>query len=144
MSSTPARMRAATEQDILGAIVALGSLPRRETVQADLDLEAYKCALEGVPAAVIVAAVRGILQGALGHPFMPGPAELRLYANRLQSGYAERAVARRRRFERQAEDMRFEEIEKQRTDASKARVAAMVERFKRGEPYNPESNDLKH
>lgn len=127
LSNTNDPMRVVTEQDVLGAVVSLGSLPRRASDTAELDLMAFRIALEGVKAADLSAAVRAVLQGALGHAFFPAPPELRLQCNAamdVRASEAARDLKRKRDVEERAALRRIEHSPEQR-----ARVAAMHRAF---------------
>lgn len=52
-------------------------------INATIEKIAYKTALEYVTKYGLDTAVTQILQGALGHPFMPSPSELRIHINSI-------------------------------------------------------------
>ena len=97
----------ATELHVLDSIEALGSLPKRDSDQAELDLAAYYVALSGVPASFLAVAVRQILQGVLGHAFFPSPPEFRIVCNRIWKAHSDEM--KRKAHEEQAERQRLED-----------------------------------
>lgn len=131
MQSTPNRhRRVATEQDVLSALVALGSLPKRDTEQAELDLAAYHVALDDVSATGLAEAVRRILQGALGHGFFPSPPELRIECDRIAR--AEASERARLMEERKRREEAATYSPPQHSLEARRRVQAMVDAFHRG------------
>ncbi len=139
MATTVPELRMATRQDLAMALAALGALPRRDSGRVDLDFEAFNVAIEGSEAGRIVvaycdlvAAVRRIIQGVLGHGFHPSPAELRMVCN-AQLEERATAAARQLRIAREKDDVRWPEP----TPEAKARVAKLMEMFRAGIPVTP-------
>jgi hypothetical protein len=120
-------LRVVTEQDVLGAMVTLGSLPKRQSDQAQLDLEAYKVALDRTLAIDLAAAVRSILQGALGHAFFPSPPEFRIQCNANADNRAAVAERERKAIREREDRMNFREVSN--TPEQRARVAEAYQRF---------------
>ncbi len=73
--------REVTRQDVAGALMALSSLPKRQTVDPSTEFDAYCVALDRVRNIDLGEAVRSVLQGGCGHAFFPSPPELRLRCN---------------------------------------------------------------
>jgi hypothetical protein len=63
---------------VIKALISLGALPARESVNQQIEKTSYYIALEGVTRFGLSEAVRAILKGALGHAFFPSPPELRM------------------------------------------------------------------
>jgi len=83
--------------------------------------------LEGVTGPVLAAAVRAILQGALGHGFYPSPPELRIQCDAIQR-LRQQVADRERRIARQREEARaFPAVSH--SEASKAKVAEVYRKF---------------
>lgn len=117
--------RRVTKQDVGKALVALGSLPKRTSDEADMDLAAYLVALDGVLACDLACAVRSILQGALRHAFFPSPPEFRM---RCDSHADERAShAERDRHRRRLIEERLPTVVH--SPDQRSRVAAIYKRF---------------
>ncbi|AZO54897.1 hypothetical protein EJ077_16670 [Mesorhizobium sp. M8A.F.Ca.ET.057.01.1.1] len=98
-------VRTATDRDLLVSLAALDPLPRRASTNPELEFAAFKTALEGRQVGLMVvayvdlmAAVRAIVQGCLGHAYHPSPAELRMRCNAKRDERLEEiAKAARRR-----------------------------------------------
>ncbi|MDV4163101.1 hypothetical protein R1538_18425 [Rhizobium leguminosarum] len=89
--------RPATHADRVDALrVLANALPGRRPVDKQLLLAAYELALEGVSRWGLAQAIREILQGSLGHGFLPSPPELRREIDRIMSPHV---AARRREAE---------------------------------------------
>ena len=125
MPSNSNELRVVTEQDVLGGLVILGSLPRRASDTAELDLKAYGIALDGVNAVDLATAIRGILQGSLGHPFFPVPPELRLRCNAA-------ADARATELSKAAKRQPVLPPIAEPSPEAKARAVALMEKFRKG------------
>lgn len=119
--------RPVTEQDVLGAIVALGSLPKRGSDQAEIDLAAYRVALDGVASTALADAVRNILRGELGHAFFPSPPEFRMACDRADAA-RQADVAKQAERDRRARDQAALKPVV-RTEAEKQRAREIYERF---------------
>lgn len=140
MSSTISTeiVRTATERDLLVALAALNPLPRRLSINPELEFATFKTALEGKQVGPIVvayvdlmAAVRGIVQGALGHGFHPSPAELRMQCDAKRAERYEEGAAERRRKALAEEAAAFAPTVVERSEQSKARVKALRDEFMR-------------
>ncbi|BAV45289.1 Uncharacterized protein MLTONO_0386 [Mesorhizobium loti] len=135
MSDLTMHSRVASEQDLLAALVVMGSLSRRDSDRVAMDLAAFRLALEGdVPGTIVVAAcdlasaTRRIVQGALGHGWHPSPAELRLWCNAERDRRLEAGAAERRRLAAEQEAAAYRPAV-DRTAEGRARVAAAYEQF---------------
>lgn len=73
----------ATGDEVHAALELLRTLPRRAPVDVKILRKAFDIALDGVPGLVLRLAVESILQGTLGHPFMPSPPELRIECDKM-------------------------------------------------------------
>lgn len=136
-SSTNERM--ATRQDLAAALVAMGGLIKRQSIDPEMEFAGYEVAIEGVRAVDLVEAVRSILRGALGHAFFPVPPELRLRCDAVRDArIAEAADELRRR--RQAEEARAIGNRSEPTPEAKARVAELMAKFHAGIPIMPGSS----
>ncbi|BCG85340.1 hypothetical protein MesoLj113c_14500 [Mesorhizobium sp. 113-3-9] len=102
-SNTETIERAATRQDVAGALVTLSCLPKRQSVDAVVEFEAYCVALEGIASATLAGAVKAILRNALGHAFFPSPPELRGQCDRIRSAQLDE-MANKQRKRRMAEE----------------------------------------
>lgn len=85
--------RIVTRQDVLAALVRMGTLPTRSSDDATAELGIYVEALGGVKADHLAGAVRAIIRGSLGHGFLPSPPELRIECDKIAK--AEAAAAAR-------------------------------------------------
>ncbi|MBX4966159.1 hypothetical protein [Rhizobium binae] len=97
----------ATPADRVDALrVLVNALPGRQPVDMQLLLGAYEVALEGVSRWGLAQATREILQGSLGHAFLPSPPELRREVNRVMGPHeaARRRAAEAERLYRWPED----------------------------------------
>jgi hypothetical protein len=106
----------------------------------------YLIALDGVTRYSLEKATRKILQGALGHPFMPSPPELRIECDRIMQPHQDylRTIAERKRRMAWDEDkVRTEpppDAAKQRMNALWAAVRPMFEKPKPTQtPAEPET-----
>lgn len=120
--------RIVTRQDVLAALVRMGTLPTRSSDDATAELGIYVEALGGVKADHLAGAVRAIIRGSLGHGFLPSPPELRIECDKIakaEAAAAAREHAERRRWEEVAEYRRTVEH----SPESRARVQAMVDQF---------------
>ncbi|WP_327211705.1 hypothetical protein [Rhizobium ruizarguesonis] len=89
--------RPATHADRVDALrVLVNALPGRRPVDMELMLAAFELALEGCSRWALAQATREILQGSLGHGFMPSPPELRREIDRIMAPHL---AARRREAE---------------------------------------------
>ncbi|QND58226.1 hypothetical protein [Mesorhizobium huakuii] len=140
MSSTISTevVRTATERDVLVALAALNPLPRRASINPELEFAAFRTGLEGKQLGIIVvayadlmAAVRAIVQGALGHGYHPSPAELRMHCDAKRVERLEVGAAERRRKAIAEEAAAFAPLPIERSEESKARVKAAHEEFLR-------------
>lgn len=77
----------ASQEDMIKALISLGALPARETVNQQIEKASYYLALEGVTRYGLSEAVRAILQGKLGHAFFPSPPELRQQCDKAMEGH---------------------------------------------------------
>lgn len=133
MSSAMTRpKRLAAKQDMLGALVALGALPKRETERPVTDLAAYKIALDGVTANALAKAVRRILQGVLGHGFFPFAPEFRQQCDRVMRQLSAATEWDRKVHNEIEERKRWEESKP--SEESKAWVSARYAEFCRSWP----------
>lgn len=139
MSSNTAKTeRVATEQDLLSALMVLGSLPRRTDGHAEFDLDVFRVALEGQVAGFIVvaacdlaSAIRRIVQGALGHAFHPSPSELRIWCDKVRDErLTELARHRRHQPDRLADRPPL-------TPEQRAHARRLMDMFKAGIPIVP-------
>ncbi|RWC25010.1 MAG: hypothetical protein EOS51_01980 [Mesorhizobium sp.] len=129
--------RTATERDLLVALGALNPLPRRVSINPELEFAAFKTGLEGKQVGQIVvayvdlmSAVRSIIQGALRHGYHPSPAELRMHCDAKRAERYEEGAAERRRKAIAEEAAAFAPTI-ERSEESKARVKALHEDFLR-------------
>jgi len=90
--------------------VLANALPGRQPVDMQLMLGAFEVALEGVSRWGLAQATREILQGSLGHGFLPSPPELRREVNRVMSPH----VAARRREAEAAHRYKWDDDDKPR------------------------------
>nr|WP_278434288.1 hypothetical protein [Brucella anthropi] len=88
----------ATEQEMFECLTLLSSLPSRASANDQVNIAGYYLALEGVSRHGLQTTTKLILQGSLGHAFLPSPPELRQECNKVmkpileaQSRDAERA-----------------------------------------------------
>lgn len=101
----------ATHADRVDALrVLANALPGRQPVDMQLMLGAFEVALEGVSRWGLAQATREILQGSLGHGFLPSPPELRREVNRVMSPH----VAARRREAESAHRYKWDDDDKPR------------------------------
>lgn len=120
----------ANDGDKMSALAALACLPSRATSSAELDRAGYYLALDGVTRYGLSIAVRAIIQGALNHAFFPSPPELRLQCNKAMEAHERMAENIRRRERENADFNRLHGNPPERTEASKARVAALHEAYR--------------
>ncbi|RWC53852.1 MAG: hypothetical protein EOS54_11770 [Mesorhizobium sp.] len=128
-------VRAATGRDLLASLAALDPLPRRASTNPELEFATFKTALEGRQVGQIVvayvdlmAAVRAIVQGALGHAYHPSPAELRMQCDaKRDERLAEIATAARRRAAE--EDQASYRSTSPKTPEARERVASTYAKF---------------
>ena len=125
-TSTDVR-RDVTEQDVLRALMSLGSLPKRRSEDPEMDLAAYRVALDRTHVGDLAGAIRSILQGALGHAFFPSPPELRIECDKQADGRAKVVARKMRRLRELEERAQYPAVEH--SDEAKARVAAIYRRF---------------
>lgn len=114
MASSSSADRKATEQDVLGVVMALDVLPGRTNSLVDMHLEAYRVALEGdVPGRIeveqrdLAVASRRCLQARHGHAFRPNPAELRMMVDAVRDQRLSLVERERRRAAIRAEAAAF-------------------------------------
>ena len=128
MRSSTNRRRQMTAQDLAGALLSMSCLPKRTTINAEIEFAAYEVALDGVEVIDLAAAVRSVLQGALDHTFFPAPPELRKQCD----------VHRERRAIETAEQLRLRRPADQTrtvpepTPEAKARAAELMKKFRDG------------
>lgn len=108
--------------------MTLSGLPSRETSAGELDNQAFLIALDGVTRHGLSEAVKFILKGALGHPFMPSPPELRMQCDKAMKWHEDEAAKIRRREQAMAERP---PVRVPPTDEQKARVRQVMQRFNR-------------
>ncbi|RWO75254.1 MAG: hypothetical protein EOS18_31390 [Mesorhizobium sp.] len=132
---------------MLGALMALDCLPRRDTALGAVHLESFRVALEGKEPGVVVvahcdlvAAVRKVIQGALGHAFHPSPAELRMICNAAMEERTTEADRELRR-QRELEERRSLRLI-YRTDEQRARAAEITRRFHEQIEANCEADEI--
>ncbi|MCI5078251.1 hypothetical protein [Oricola sp.] len=130
--------RTVTRQDVTAALVRLGSLPTRASEDAAGDLEMYITALQGARLDHLQLAITAIVRGSLGHGFLPSPPELRIETDRAAKAEAEQRARHAAEQRWRDEAHRYREIPRPSPEA-RARVQAMVDAFKRGEPL-PQSD----
>jgi hypothetical protein len=118
----------ATETEKIQALVTLSGLPSRATTAGAMDNAAFMIALDGVTRYGLDAAVKSILRGSLGHPFLPSPPELRLECDKVMR-YHQMEADRIRRQEREAEN-HFDW--KPPTEAEKAKARKVYAQFCKG------------
>ncbi|NKC29135.1 hypothetical protein HED52_21540 [Ochrobactrum ciceri] len=73
----------ATQQEMFECLTLLSGLRSRASDNDSLNVALYYIALEGVTRHGLQVATRNILQGSLGHPFLPDPPELRQECNKV-------------------------------------------------------------
>lgn len=73
----------ATEQEMFECLTLLSSLPSRASANEQVNIAGYYLALEGVSRHGLQTATKLILQGSLGHTFLPSPPELRQECNKV-------------------------------------------------------------
>lgn len=95
--------KTASHEDQIKALILLGTLPAREADNTTVDKAAYYLALDGVTLHGLHKAVRGILQGSLGHVFFPNPAELRIECDKAMAHHKrmQERIARQERIRRE-------------------------------------------
>lgn len=134
MSSTTSD-RIVTRQDIAGALVAMGCLHKRVSINPEVEFAAYEAAIEGVKACDLGAAVKSILQGALGHAFFPAPPELRMRCDAIREQRIAEAAKQLQRDRQREEAAAFTRREP--TPEAKARVADLMAKFRAGVQIMP-------
>lgn len=117
----------------------LAKLPRRAATDPEMVEAVYLVALDGVTRYALEKATRKILQGALGHAFMPSPPELRIECDRIMQPHQD--LLQRRREHRQRltwdeDDLRAMPMDaeaRERATAHWLKVRPMFEEPKNGE-----------
>lgn len=130
--------RIVTRQDVAASLVAMACLPKRVSANAEVEFAAYETALDSVKACDLAAAVRSVLQGALGHAFFPAPPELRMRCDAVREERVT-AEAREMQRQRQADEARAARRPEP-TPEAKARVADLLAKFRAGIPIMPTSD----
>jgi hypothetical protein len=82
------------------SLTLLAKLPRRAATDPEMVVAVYLIALEGVTRYALEKATRLIVQGRLGHPFMPSPPELRIECDRIMQPHQDLLTSQRERRER--------------------------------------------
>ncbi|TGU93475.1 hypothetical protein EN794_028925 [Mesorhizobium sp. M00.F.Ca.ET.151.01.1.1] len=128
-------VRTATDRDLLVSLAALNPLPRRASTNPELEFATFKTALEGRQVGQIVvayvdlmAAVRAIVQGGLGHAYHPSPAELRMCCNAQRDERCEESAKAARRHAADEEQAGYRSTEAK-SEQARERVAKAYEAF---------------
>lgn len=131
MDTKPDVWKLATRQEKIAAMLSLTGLPSRKSISPEVEVESYMVALEKVTRYSLIKASKSILQGALGHAFLPSPAELRLQCDKAMAPFNEQRE-REHRKKRARENFDSYQGLKQPTSESRARVNKILTEFKAG------------
>jgi hypothetical protein len=120
----------ATTSEIISGLSLLKSLPSRASDTVQFDKQVYLMALDGVTKYGFATAIKGVLQGKLGHGFFPSAPELRMKCDEAMKPIID-AVARASRERKEREEAAaFRPVHH--TDAEKARVSQIYQQFCEG------------
>ncbi|MGN6534280.1 MAG: hypothetical protein ACTHKQ_00945 [Mesorhizobium sp.] len=116
---------------MIKALISLGALPARESVNQQIEKASYYIALEGVTRYGLSEAVRAILKGALSHAFFPSPPELRMQCDKAMEWH-ERYREKQLREERYLRERRENNVVTTRTPEAIAHQQETYRRFLAG------------
>ena len=133
----------ATELDKIQALVLLAKLPMRNPTELAVVKAVYMIALDGVTAFGLDQATKAIIRGALNHPFMPSPPELRRECERIMDTERDKLVkAKRLKWpeDRDSTDPPAMEARRRMTERWLA-VRPLFEAPKPAEPARPKTDE---
>ena len=130
----------ASQEDMIKALISLGALPARESVNQQIEKASYYIALEGVTRYGLSEAVRAILKGALSHAFFPSPPELRMQCDKAMEWH-ERYREKQLREERYLRERRENNAITTRTPEAIARQQEAYRKFLSGYEDQQKSAD---
>lgn len=120
---------------MLECLTLLSSLPSRASADDRINVAGFYLALEGVSRHALQTATKQIMQGSLGHAFLPSPPELRQECDKIMRPILE-ARARDAQDKRIREEMKADQSRAKWTPESRARATAKWEAAKAQQRLN--------
>ena len=133
----------ATQAEMLECLTLLSSLPSRASADDRINVAGFYLALEGVSRHALQTATKQIMQGSLGHAFLPSPPELRQECDKVMRPILE-ARARDAQDKRIREEMKADQSRAKWTPESRARATAKWEAAKAQQRLDSAAEDTRH
>jgi hypothetical protein len=123
----------ASRIDKLKFVAALMMLPHREPIDDSQGVlhSLFMTTIDDASQWALSTCLRHILKGKLGHGFCPSPSELGILVYEVMQPIRDRQRHERQVAAQLAERKRIEEVHDSQTPAARARIAALVEKFRR-------------